>query len=92
MLQPWTASVVTTQRPLSLCPLPLSLRPSVTQGPLFCSQLFRSIQRGMLETENLVPGAAPCPPPAVWGQWLKSLKDTGPKLYTYHRLSCKIYR
>jgi hypothetical protein len=24
----------------------------------------------MPDTENLVPGAAPCPPHAVWGQWL----------------------
>ena len=29
------------------------------QGPPFCSQLFRVIQRGMPKAENLVPGAAP---------------------------------
>ena len=55
----------TMQCPLSLCSLPLSLGLSATLGPLFCSQLLC----GMPETENLVPGAAPCPPPAVWGQW-----------------------
>jgi hypothetical protein len=27
---------------------------------------------GMLEAENLVPRTAPCPPPAMWGQWLNT--------------------
>ena len=63
------ACLGTTQRHLSLCPLPLSPGPSATLGPLFCSQLLRRIQCGMLEIENLVPGAAPRPPPVVWGQW-----------------------
>jgi hypothetical protein len=61
--------VGTTQCPLSLYPLPLSLGPSAALGPLFCCQLLCCMQHGMPETENLVPGTAPCPPPAVWGQW-----------------------
>ena len=64
------ACVGTMQCPLSLCSLPLSLGLSATLGPLFCSQLLC----GMPETENLVPGAAPCPPPAVWGQWLNTAR------------------
>jgi hypothetical protein len=36
----------------------LSLGPGAALGPLFCSQLLCCIQRGMPETENLVPGAA----------------------------------
>ena len=49
----------------SHCPLPLSPGLSAAPGPLFCSQL----RRGMPEAENLVPGAAPCPSPAMWSQW-----------------------
>ena len=44
--------------------------PVLSPGPLFCSQLLLRIQRGMPEAENLVPRAAPCPPPTVWAQWL----------------------
>jgi hypothetical protein len=67
--------VGTIQCPLSLCPLfPLSPESSAALGSLFCSQLLRCIQRGMPEAENLVPGAAPCPPPTVWSQWLNTDK------------------
>jgi hypothetical protein len=48
--------------------------PSAAPGPLFCPQLLRSIQPGMLEAENLVPGAAPCTPLAVWCQWLNTVR------------------
>jgi hypothetical protein len=79
MLQPRTglrtlACVGTTQYPPFPCPLPLSPGPSAALGPLFCSQLLCHIQRGMPETENLVPGAAPCPPPAMRGQWLHTAR------------------
>ena len=37
------------------------------QGPPFCSQLFRVIQRGMPKAENLVPRAVTCPLPAELG-------------------------
>ena len=33
-----------------------------------------SIQHGMPETDNLVLGASPCPPPAMWGQWLHTAR------------------
>jgi hypothetical protein len=39
-----------------------------------CSQFLCHIQHQMPEAENLVPGAAPCPPPAVWGQWLNTAR------------------
>jgi hypothetical protein len=29
---------------------------------------------GCQSLENLVPGANPCPPPAVWGQWLHTAR------------------
>ena len=32
------------------------------------------IQHGMPETDNLVLGASPCPPPAMWGQWLHTAR------------------
>jgi hypothetical protein len=54
--------------PLSLCPLP------IPHCPLFCSLLLCHMQCGMPETENLVPGAAPRPPPAMWGQWLHTAR------------------
>ena len=38
-------------------------------GPIFCSQLLHC---GMTESENLVPGAVPCSPFALWGQWLNT--------------------
>ena len=38
------------------------------------TQLLHSIQNGMPETENLVPGAAPGPPPAEWVQWLHTAR------------------
>jgi hypothetical protein len=52
----------------------MSPGPSVTLGPLFCSQLLCHIQCGMPETEKLVPGVAPCLPNAVWGQWLHTTR------------------
>jgi hypothetical protein len=52
----------------------LSPGPSATPGPLFCSQLLHRIQCGIPEAENLVPGAAPCPPPVVWGQWINTAR------------------
>ena len=65
MLQPWTRlrtlSCVGTSLPL------LSSHifgaESVALELLFCSQLLSCIQSGMPEIKNLVPGAAPCPPP-----------------------------
>ena len=52
------------------CPLsPFSsflLRAVCCPRALFCSQILCHIQHGMLEIENLVPGAAPCPPSAMW--------------------------
>jgi hypothetical protein len=48
----------------------LSLGLCAALGPLFCSQLLHYIQHGMPETEDLVLGAAPCPQPTVWVQWL----------------------
>ena len=60
---------------LSPCPLlPSPPGPSAAPGSLFCSQLLHHIQGGMPEAENLVPGAAPCPPPVVWGQWLNTAR------------------
>jgi hypothetical protein len=32
----------------------------------------------MPEAENLVPGVAPCPQPAVWGKWLDTGAHLGP--------------
>ena len=55
--------------PSPSAPLPFLSGPSATLEPLFCCQHLSHIQCGMLETENLVPGASPCPPPTVWGQW-----------------------
>jgi hypothetical protein len=62
------SSAARPPHPCSL--LPLSSGPSASLGPLFCSQLVCLIQHGMQEAENLVSGAAPCPPPALWGQCL----------------------
>ena len=59
-LQPWTRIRTLVCIGTSL-PMPSSL---------FCSQILYYIQCGMPETEKLVLGAAPCPPPTVWGQWL----------------------
>ena len=50
--------------PLPLPSPPFIPGPSAAPGALFCSQLLCRIQCGMLEAENLVPGAAPCLPPA----------------------------
>jgi hypothetical protein len=48
---------------------------SVAPEPLFCFQLLcRRIQHGMLGSENLVLGTAPCPPPALWDQWLHTAR------------------
>ena len=58
----------TTQCPLFPVPLPLSPGLCASPGLLFCFHLLCCIQRRIQETENLVPGAAPCTPPAVWGQ------------------------
>ena len=60
--------------PFPLPSLPFLSRPSATPRPLFCSQLLHRIQRGVPEAENLEPVAAPCPPPAVWGQWLNTAR------------------
>ena len=65
MLQPWTGL-----RTLACVGTSLSLPLPKSPGSLFCSQLLCNIQRGMPETEKLVSGVAPFPPPAVWGQWL----------------------
>jgi hypothetical protein len=60
---------------LSHCPLPIFPGPRVSPpGPLFCFQLLCHIQRGMPETENLVPGAVLCPIPVMWGQWLHTTR------------------
>jgi hypothetical protein len=53
--------------PLPVPSSPISGAESVASGPLFCSQLLCRIQHGMPETENLVPRAAPCPPPCCVG-------------------------
>jgi hypothetical protein len=64
----------TTQSYLSPYPLPLSPGLSAALGPLFCSQLLGCIQCGMMEAENLVPGTVPCLTPAMWGQWLNTVR------------------
>ena len=47
---------------------------SVILESLFCSRLLCHIQSGIPETKNLVLGAAPCPTPAVWDQWLHTAR------------------
>jgi hypothetical protein len=64
--------VGTTQDPLF--PPALSSLISVPKAAPGAPYSVHHIQLGMPEAENLVPGAAPFPPPAVWGQWLNTVR------------------
>ena len=71
VLQPWTWP--------SSIPSPPTLSSLWPQGVVcvcatFSSQLFHSIQHGSSEAENLVPRAAPYPPPTELGKWLNTAR------------------
>ena len=68
LLPKWKPSSATSTPALSF----LHIRAECCPGPLLCFQLL--FQCGMLEVENLVPRAAPCPPPTVWDQWLNTAR------------------